>query len=756
MPSLSRPLVLLLAVSALGALAPHVAAQASPHADGVEIRRTSFGVPHVLAEDLDGMGYGLAWAMMEDYREDVPRALLRANGRWGLAAGPDEMEGDFAGRLDHEYAAWTYHRLPADVRAVYTGYAAGLNDFIRTYPDSLPEWVRPGFTPQDVAARDVDVWDDGAIRDFAERRAEAAWSGGEGAREARGSGASRPAGRDVPAAAAVAEGADPRDPAALLNTWMAWARRAGEADPEVGSNAWALGPERSETGNALLLRNPHLSYTAGYYEAHVRVPGVVDFYGDFRLGGPFTTIGGFNRRLGWATTNNYPDLDQVYALAKDPSGADAYLFDGGSVPVVRREVRVEYADGRGGTGTAVREMPSTPLGPVLHETADSLYVLRAWELEQYRVGEQWLRMMQADDLAEWTEAMKIRAKVSSNLTYADADGNVHLVWNAALPDLPHAYRGDTAVVAAGSDEVWTSLVPYDALPQLTNPEGGYVQNANDPPYYTNLHEPLDPAAFPDNLPEPRLRFRSQNSLGLVHTDEELSLEEMVELKHSMGMELADKVKDGLVEAVRARHAAGEVREAIDLVAAWDNTAAKHTRGSTLFEQWAFDYFEAVPEEEQFAVPWSEDDPMGTPRGVGDPGEAAAAFERAVAETERRFGSWDVTWGEIHRLRAGDKDVPVGGCASALGCFRVVGFVEDDDGLYRAYRGDGWVLAVEFAETPRAYSVLAYGNSNRPESPLFYDQAELFSRNQMKRVAFTEEAIAADLVRSYRPAELVGG
>ncbi len=757
MPSSPRPLrslvlPLCLVLLALVVRAAGVAAQASPHAEGVEIRRTSFGVPHVLAEDLDGMGYGLAWVMMEDYREDVPRALLRANGRWGLAVGPDEMEGDFAGRLDHEYAAWTYHRLPADVRAVYAGYAAGLNDFIRLYADSLPEWARPEFTPQDVAARDVDVWDDGAIRAFAERREEWATDGdedpeGAGGREARGLGA--PTGT----AAGLRASADPRDPAALLNTWMAWARRAGEADPEVGSNAWAFGPERSESGNALLLRNPHLSYTAGYYEAHVRVPGVIDFYGDFRLGGPFTTIGGFNRRLGWATTNNYPDLDQVYALAKDPE-ADAYLFDGGSVPVVRREVRVEYADGRGGTGTAVREMPSTPLGPVIHETADSLYVLRAWELEQYRVGEQWLRMMQADDLAEWTEAMKIRAKVSSNLTYADADGNVHLVWNAALPDLPHAHRGDTAVAATGSDGVWTSLVPYAALPQVTNPEGGYVQNANDPPYYTNLHEQLDPASFPENMPEPRLRFRSQNSLGLVHTDDELSLEEMVELKHSMGMELADKVKDGLVEAVRARHADGEVREAIDLVAAWDNTAAKHTRGSTLFEQWAFDYFEAVPEEDQFAVPWSTDDPMGTPRGVGDPEEAAAAFARAVAETERRFGRWDVTWGEVHRLRAGDKDVPVGGCASALGCFRVVGFVEDDDGLYRAYRGDGWVLAVEFGEVPRAYSVLAYGNSNRPESPLFYDQAELFSRNHMKEVAFTEEAIAGDLVRSYRPAELM--
>ena len=49
------------------------------------------------------------------------------------------------------------------------------------------------------------------------------------------------------------------------------------------------------------------------------VPGVVDFYGDFRIGGPFGVIGGFNKDLGWSTTNNAPDLDEIYALDVDPA-----------------------------------------------------------------------------------------------------------------------------------------------------------------------------------------------------------------------------------------------------------------------------------------------------------------------------------------------------------------------------------------------------------------------------------------------------
>ena len=238
----------------------------------------------------------------------------------------------------------------------------------------------------------------------------------------------------------------------------------------------------------------------------------------------------------------------------------------------------------------------------------------------------------------------------------------------------------------------------------------------------------------------------------MHTDRILSLEDVVELKHSMKMTLADRVKEDLVSAVRGRNAGGEVAEAIELVASWDNTVGRESRGSTLFETWAERYFAVTDTAVQFRDPWSREDPMRTPRGLGDVEGAADAFEWAVAETKARFGGWDVAWGEVHRIRAGDIDIPVGGCASALGCFRVLGYVDDEDGKKKVYRGDGWVLAVEFSDPPRAYSILAYGNSNREDSPYFYDQAEIFADNRMKKVAFTEEDILGDLVMRYRPGE----
>ena len=88
----------------------------------------------------------------------------------------------------------------------------------------------------------------------------------------------------------------------------------------------------------------------------------------------------------------------------------------------------------------------------------------------------------------------------------------------------------------------------------------------------------------------------------------------------------------------------------------------------------------------------------------------------------------------------------------MGCFRALAFTRETDGKLAASGGDGWVLAVEFADIPRAVSVLAYGESPRPNSPWFADQAEMFAQGQLKRVAFTTTDVDAQAVVRYRPGE----
>lgn len=673
------------------------------YSDRVEIRRTSYGVPHILAEDLGAMAYGLAWAHMEDYGRLVVQRLTMVRGERALYEGEDFVDSDFWWRRRHDQASRVYPELSQDSRDLHEGYAAAVNRFIELHPGQVQEWASPQFTGIDVAAHWTDETLDSSTRRFLDSREQ---------RQAR---------KD----SSVASG--------------------------DGSNSWALGPSRTASGNSILVRNPHLSWRVGrysvYYEAHITVPRVIDFYGDFRVGYPMYFNGGFNSRLGWSTTGNSPVIQEFYALTVDPENSGAYLLDGESLPIVSTEIRVQVG-GPSSASSVTREFLDTEIGSVVGRTDDTVYVVRSADWGEFRRTEQFLRMMQASTLDEWKDAMRLRAMKESSFTYADGEGNIFYIWNAALPALPHPSGRDTVAIPVTSrEDVWHALVPFDALPQLLNPPTGYVHNENDSFHFTNLESPIEAPPIPAAWPEPRLRLRSQLSLELLRGAEGVSLEDVVALKNSPRMLRADRVKTDLVRAVRASGPTSEVESAIDLVEVWDNTSRAGSRGGVLFELWE-GLYDGMGGD--YAREWSPTEPTSTPLGLDDPEMAARAFAAAVEEASERYGAWDVSWGEVHRVRWGDVDAAASGCPANLGCFRHIAFERDADGLLRAYSGDAWILAVEFGSPPRGYSVLVFGQTRDEESQHFDDQTEMFARGELKRVAFTETEIEADLVRRYRP------
>jgi acyl-homoserine-lactone acylase len=725
-------LLLLLTLLAACTTAPVVAERELPElARQVEIRRTAHGVPHILAENLRAAAFALAYVQLEDHGEGVIRGMQSARGRMALAEGERRVDADARNRLRHARAAETFPTLHEDTRDFYDGFAEGMNHYIRMHRARLPAWMEPDFTGIDVLARDIGAAPDAAMTRFRDRLL------------------AEPADAALLVADAGAAGGWRRAGAAGPGGVPPAARPTQPEDDDVGSNAFALAPERTASGRAILMRNPHLAWTAGYYEAHIRVPGRLDFYGDYRIGGPFTVIGGFNPQLGFATTNNATRTHAFYAFRLHPARADHIVLDGAAVPLERAVVDVEWREADR-AGVARREFTSTPFGPVLHRNDSLVYVLRAAADGQHRAGEQWLEMMKARSLEEWKAAMRIQARTTSNFTYADGDGNILYVWVSGAPMLPHPDGGDSlAVLATRREQVWSHVAPFDSLPQLLNPPGGYVRNENDSPHYTNLHVVL-PDDFPFAVESPAMRLRSQHGHMLLHNDHRFSLEDVVELKHSMRMLLADRVKDDLIAAVRATRPEGDLLRALDLLTAWDNTVAAESRGGLLFETWWNRYRAQLRGAEPHAVAWSPAEPATTPRGLADAALAAEAFAWAVPETVRRFGAIDVAWGDVHRVRRGDVDVPVGGCGGALGCYRVLNFGTADDGRRVVEGGDGWVIAVEFGETPRAYSVLAYGQSPDPASPWHATQAAMFAENRMKPVHWSEEDIARATVLRYRP------
>jgi acyl-homoserine-lactone acylase len=681
----------------------------------VEIIRTAHGVPHIRAENLRAGGYALGWLQAEDYGVVTPTRLWATRGQTARVNGRESIDADFSTLRERARAIETFHLLQQETRDLYDGFAAGVNRYVALHRDEFPAYIPSDFTGYDVATLHI----------------------GDGPPAARI--------RRVVQALGTLDPPSPR-----LRRASPVSNLGPLSDPEEGSNAWAFAPSRTTSGKAILLRNPHLAWDAGYYEAHLTVPGVVDFYGDFRIGGPLGVVGGFNRHLGWSTTNsNSGDRTEIYAVPLDTARPDHYRLDGASLPMMKATRTVEFLDD-GGMFSETRDAWSTPLGPVVHRTADSIYIARTAGDGEFRAGEQFLRLMRSTSLRQWMDVMRMRALVSQNYTYADRAGNILTLWNASLPLLPHPMGENRAVPARSLRDIWTQLIPFEALPLTRNPNGGYVHNENDSPHFANARPPVRLTNAYENIEPPSLRLRSQRAIQLIDNNRRLSLEEVVRLKHDYRMLLADRVKADLLTAVAATRPTGDLAQAVQLLRRWNNTVAPESRGAVLFEIWWARYSQGRTDAQRFATVWQETDPMRTPRGLGDIPRAVEALSWAADETRRRHGAMDVAWGDVYRVRRGAVDVPVGGCPGALGCFRVMGFTRDDDGKFAANTGDGWVLAVEFGDEPRAYSVLAYGQSAKPDSPWHADQAAMFARGDLKRVAFAAKDVDRQAVVRYRP------
>ncbi len=681
----------------------------------VEIRRTAYGVPHIKGDSLEAVAFGFGYCQAEDHLDDVMRGILGARAELAAHFGPgkngDNVEADFNTRHYRVYrrAVDSYHKLDDDYRTMCEAFAAGLNYYVERHRAAVPQWV-PVATGHDVAAYGL-----AGIMRFAFDRS-----------------------------------------SLLKDFYKAQGIKTALHDDRLdehlnGSNMWALAPSRGTSGRAMLLGNPHQPWTpvATYYEAHLTVPGRLNFYGSTFIGRPVLTSG-FNEQLGWSHTVNNPDLEEIYELDLDPARADHYRFDGGSVPLEREEVEIAVLGDDGGKTSQRRTFWHAPLGPVIHRTADKVYVLRSACYENYRAYAQWLRMSQTKSFAEFRGLLEDNAIPMFNICYADRVGNIFYLWNGTVPILPHGSHKAEAVHASRTSDVWTRFHKMEDLPQLFNPPGGYVQNCNSPPYLGNLSAPLDPARYPAYFPANNLSLRTQHSLRLVSGDQKLSLEDVVRLKHSPLMLLAERVKDDLLAAVRKLPSTSELEAAVKAIESWDGTVSADSRGGTLFADW-WDRYEAKGVG-KFAVPWSAEQPTATPRGLADPERAAEKFVEAVRDINSRYGRPDVTWGDVHRIRKGDVDLPVTGGDGLMGCFRVVDFRDADDGKLVAKRGDSFVFAVEFSDPPRAYTIVSYSESGVEGAPHYSDQAPLFSANRMKRAAFTESEIAAQLEKSYRPGE----
>lgn len=689
-------------------------------AQRVTIRRDAYGIPHILAGTEEAAAFGFGYAQAEDHAEEIGRRYLSGRGELARHFGEAGLVNDVAmAQFDNvEEARRGLDRITPLYRRIISGYAAGVNRYVSQHRAELPAWM-PLITAADVLATTRGNAAESLAGAALVRRLREKYEG-------------------LPA--------DPSDD----DEWT----------DAPGSNALAISGSRTTTGKPILLGNPHLQWSSLYWEAHVRVPGKIDFYGSTLPGVPVLRAG-FNDRLAFVTTNNAPDLDDVFTLKLDPQKPDHYLFDGESLPLRRRDVTIPVHNSDGTMRSESRTFWSSHIGVVIHRSADRAFVVKSTRLDALEYYGGFYVLSKARTLKEWLAALRQNFVPTSNFTYADADNNILYVWNGRVPVRKEGVDYRLDVEASTSADLWGRLHDVDDYPRVLNPPGGYIQNANNPPRFVSARDPIDMRPYPADFERGQLALRPQLALDMLEKQQTFSVEDVIRLKHSTRLLLAERVKADVVAAVREQaEASPEARAGADVLDAWDNTVAAGSRGAVLFQRFWDLYSAAV--RPPYAVPWDEANPTTTPRGIADRGAAVTQLAAAVRAVREQHGSENVPWGDVHRFRATNLDLPADGASGTLGAYRVMTFVGGQGQGRQLVAGhmpgrpspvgfgDGWILLVDFSKPGTAWSVLAYGQTTKQDSPHSSDQLPLFAAHRLRPALYAEADIKAQAKRVYRP------
>ncbi|WP_447797418.1 bifunctional acylase PvdQ [Pseudomonas moraviensis] len=726
-----------------------------------DIRRTSFGVPHIRAENERGLGFGIGYAYAQDNLCLLANEIVTVNGERSRYFGPEQFTVEQRqNRVSDVFFTWLnspesvhsfWQAQPAEVRDLVEGYAAGYNrSLAERRQQGLPqqcqgEWVRD-ISADDLVKLTRRLLVEGGVGQFAE---------------------------------ALAGATPPQATAQVKHETQAFQladARQQRFALDRGSNAVAVGSERSFNGRGMLLANPHFPWVGGmrFYQMHLTIPGKLDVMGAALPGLPMINIG-FNQHLAWTHTVDSSKHFTLYRLQLDPKDSTRYLLDGKSLPLSKQTVTVQVKQADGQVVPVARDIYSSQFGPIvqwpgkLDWDKQYAYSLRDANLDNDRVLKQWYAMNQASNIKDLQDAVhKIQGIPWVNTLAVDDKGqtlymNLSVVPNVSAEKLAKCSDprlGLRMIVLDGSHSgcAWDvdpqaaqkGIFASSQLPQLLRKD--FVQHSNDSAWLANPAQPLtgySPLISQDAQP---LGLRSRfalDRLAELSKKGPLAIKDLQHMVMDDQVYLAAQVMPDLLKfcATDLGSDAATLKSACASLKAWDGRANLDSGLGLVHFQ---NIMQALLESPDiWRVAFNPADAQNTPRGlaVEQPAVAKALREAMLASLELtgKMGlKADARWGDIQVVSSGGQQTPIHGGPGTLGIYNAMQSVPREDGKLEVVSGTSYLQVVSFDEKgPHAQGLLAFSLSSDPASKYSRDQTEAFSKKQWSVLPFTEQQIQAD-------------
>ena len=715
-----------------------------------DIRRTSYGVPHIRAVDERGLGLGMGYAYAQDNLCLLANEVTTVNGQRARFFGPDQATLEERNNLASDVffnwlntpeavAAFWKAQTPA-MQQRLEGYVAGYNRYLKEQgapAQCQSAWVRP-LVVEDLVKLTRRLLVEGGIGQFAE---------------------------------ALVGAAPPQATAGVQSSAKAFALAVANQQRftlDRGSNAVAVGRDRSFNGRGMLLANPHFPWVGGmrFYQMHLTIPDQLDVMGAALPGLPVVNIG-FNQHVAWTHTVDTSKHFTLYRLTLDPKDATRYLLDDKSIPLDKTAVTVQVKQADGSVKAVTHTVYSSQFGPVVQWPGkldwDSRYAfsLRDANLGNDRVLQQWYAMNRAGSLKELqTSVHTLQGIPWVNTLAADDQGqslymNLSVVPNVSAAKLatcsdPRAGLQMIVLDGAHSACAWDidpraaqpGIFPADQLPQLQRTD--YVQHSNDSAWMANPEAPLSgfsPVISQDHIGlGPRARFALQRLQTLEK--QPISVTDLQNMVMDNEVYLAGQVMPDLLTfcANQLGTDANALQPLCTSLKNWDQRANLDSGVGLVHFINLMQHLQQIPDA--WRVAFDPAHPLTTPSGLAiDRAPVAKALLEAMLASSAEVSKLGQTrWGDIQV----SGQTPIHGGPQELGIYNAMQTVPRADGKREVVSGTSYLQIVSFDDKgPNAVGVLAFSESSNPASAYSKDQTQAFSEKKLHPLPFTEAQIKAD-------------
>ena len=660
--------------------------------NNIEIVRDQFGVPHIYAQTDAEVAYGLAWANAEDDFSTIQEAYLAGNAMLSNHIGLKGAAADFITQFigSKSLIEDKIEDISEEYMAVIEGYSQGLNAYAKNNPDKILYKKLFPITPKKMLMYSQ-------LQLF------------------------------------------------ISNEGAYWAGRILNNDTQddfldqnlTGSNVIAMNSSKTVSGETFLAINTHqpLEGPTSWYEVHLNSEEGTNIIGTMYPGTPNILIG-VNEHLGWSHTVNYPDKTDVFKLKM--KNKKKYIVDDEEYELEKFKAKITVKL----LGIPIkinRKYYKSIYSPTL-KNKSGYYSIRTPTLFNIKALEQWWKMGKSKNFSEFYNTLKMKQLPGFNIGYADKYDTIFYMSNGIIPKRAEGYNWKGIVPGDTKKTLWTEYHDIEDLPQVIQPDAGFIYNANHSPFKSTTAEenPKEEDYSQRMGYETYDNNRSTRLIELIESYDQVSYEDFKDIKYdnSFPSKFNYNFMDiSIIETLKLE-AESDSFELLDIIQKWDRKTDIDSQGGGVF---GVLYYQLV---------WNYRDEILKNNKTVSRETLLSALKDVKGYLIDNFGSINITLGDFQKLVRGDKEIPIWGLPDVITAMSSRPY---KDGKHKVTQGESYIGLVRFNENgPILESIISFGNSDNPDSDHYTDQMEKYSKFKTKKMTFDRDIIYKEAKKIYNP------